>query len=232
MTKRKLQHFEEMKTFNNVFEPSYYDILNNDFILKGKWNRDYFKNNNPIVLELGCGKGEYTIALAKKNPNKNYIGIDIKGARIWKGSKDATEQKLYNVAFVRMSIENINSFFLSNEVSEIWITFPDPQLKKVKKRLSSSRFLSLYQKIVVDDCIIHLKTDSNILHKYTKTLLSRNKLKIIEFTDDLYCSNISNDILSIKTHYEKIYLEKQMKITYIKFILDKSINIKEGKFHF
>lgn len=197
--------------------------------MKGKWNEVFFKNENPIVLELGCGKGEYTVNLSKRYPDKNFIGVDIKGARLWKGAKEADESKLSNVAFVRTRIENIVSFFGLGEVSEVWVTFPDPQLRQSRamKRLTSSRFLTYYQQFVKPNAFIHLKTDSQELHEYTKALVEQNELKISVCTNDLYNSGIADSILSIKTYYESIFLEMGKPITYLQFELNPQKELKE-----
>jgi len=227
MPKRKLLKFAEIKTFANVFQPEIKINLQTDFELKGKWAEKYFGNENQIVLELGCGKGEYTVGLAEKYPQKNFIGIDIKGARIWRGAKTAIEKKLNNVAFVRTKIDIINSFFSENEVDEIWITFPDPQPTKQNKRLSSAYFINYYRKILKNCGIVHLKTDSRLLHFYTLKLLENNNINPIFSTHNLYNSGYSDDILSIKTHYEQIFLNEGKNITYIKFELDKNKVINE-----
>ncbi len=229
MGKNKLRKFAENKTFENLFQPTFDDVWRKDHPIKGEWNKTFFKNNNPIVLELGCGKGEYTINLAKMFPNKNFIGVDIKGARLWKGAKEATETGMPNVAFLRTRIENIVSFFNPEEVSEIWITFPDPQPRpaRAKKRLSSSKFLSYYQQFVKANAIIHLKTDSQGLHEYTKALVEQNELKVHICTNDLYNSGIADSILSIRTFYESMFLEQGKPITYIRFELDNQKPLKE-----
>jgi tRNA (guanine-N7-)-methyltransferase len=227
--KNKLKKFAENETFENLFQPSFDDVWRKNHPIKGKWNSDFFKNDNPIVLELGCGKGEYTVNLAKMYPGKNFIGVDIKGARLWKGAKEATELKMPNVAFLRTRIENIVSFFNQNEVSEIWITFPDPQPRpaKARKRLSSSRFLTYYQQFAKPNAIIHLKTDSQGLHEYTKALVEQNKLKIQVCTNDLYNSGIVDSILSIRTFYESMFLEQGKTITYLRFELDSQAQLYE-----
>lgn len=229
MGKDKLRKFAENETFNNLFQPSFDDVWGKEHQIKGNWHREYFKNNNPIVLELGCGKGEYTVNLSKMYPEKNFIGVDIKGARIWKGAKEAYEGQMANVAFVRTRIENILSFFGKEEVSEIWVTFPDPQPRpaRAKKRLTSSRFLTHYQKFVKPNSIVHLKTDSQGLHEYTKALVEQNEMQIDVCTNDLYGSGIADPILSIRTHYESLFLEKGKPITYIRFILDTQKQLNE-----
>jgi len=219
MGKRKLQKFAAIKTYKNVFEPEISFTFQTDYELKGKWNEEYFKNNNPIVLEVGCGKGEYSIGLAEKYPEKNFIGIDIKGARIWRGAKTALETDLMNVAFIRTRIDLLDSYFSENEVSEIWITFPDPHPSSQKKRLTSSFFLNIYKKILINNGLIHLKTDSKLLHFYTKTLLIENNITTNVATDNLYHSHAADEILGIKTYFEKKFLEQGKKITYLNFNL-------------
>lgn len=220
MGKNKLARFAENETFANLFQLTYEQITKEGFALKGKWNEDFFKNDNPIVLELGCGKGEYTVGLAKKYPNKNFIGIDIKGARLWRGCKTSNEDKMTNVAFVRTHIQMIESYFAENEVSEIWITFPDPQLKKPNKRLTCERFLSLYKNILKSEGIVHLKTDSQELYEYTKDeVLIPSKREILYNTNDLYNSDFKEDVIEIQTFYESMYLKIGKPITYLKFKL-------------
>jgi len=227
MTKRKLERFEEMKGFRNVLQPAFDEVYRKDFRLKGRWNSDFFKNNNPIILELGCGKGEYTVELAKRFKDINYIGIDIKGARIWKGAKEALAETINNAAFLRTRIELIESFFDTNEIDEIWITFPDPQLKNKKKRLTSSRFLNSYQKFLKQNGFIHLKTDNEILYNYTMKILNHNKLEIDHFTQNLYDSFNENNILSVKTYYENKFLEQGLRIYYLRFRLNNKSSIEE-----
>lgn len=187
--------------------------------MRGKWNEVYFKNNNPIVLELGCGKGEYAVGLGKRFPQKNYIGVDIKGSRMWTGAKQVEAEGMSNVAFLRTSIEIIDRMFAPGEVSEIWITFPDPQMKKVNKRLTSTRFLTNYRNILKDGGLIHLKTDSPFLYTYTSELVKVNNLPVEVNTNDLYHSGIADDILEIKTYYEQQWLSRGLTIKYIKFHL-------------
>lgn len=220
MGKNKLARFAENETFANLFQLTYEQITKEGFALKGKWSELFFKNDNPIVLELGCGKGEYTVGLAKKYPNKNFIGIDIKGARLWRGCKTSNEDKMTNVAFVRTHIQMIESYFAENEVSEIWITFPDPQLKKPNKRLTCERFLKLYKNILKQDGIVHLKTDSQELYEYTKDeVLIPSKREILYNTNDLYNSDFKEDVIEIQTFYEAMYLKIGKPITYLKFRL-------------
>ena len=223
MAKNKLTKFAEMATYKNVFEYTFQELQERAFPLKGKWGKEYFQNDNPIVLELGCGKGEYTVGLARVYPNKNFIGMDIKGARIWSGATDAIVNELENVAFVRTHIEMIAHFFDTNEVSEIWITFPDPQMKKVNKRLTSCRFMKEYSKILKENGVIHLKTDSNFLYTYTQALIVKNKLEVLFDTDDLYHSKIESEVLSIQTFYEKQWLSRGLNIKYLKYICPKKV---------
>ena len=220
-SKNKLKRFEENLNFKNLFQPSRVNLIENHFELKGKWN-SFFKNDNPIVLELGCGKGEYTTELAKSNPKNNYIGIDIKGARIWKGAKESNLFGLDNVAFVRTQIELIDKIFFENEVSEIWITFPDPQIKiqRKKHRLINSSFLSLYKKILKKGGLINLKTDSEYLHGYALGLIEGMGIEPIFSNHDIYSNNNApNEVLEIKTFYEKKFIDSK-KITFMKFKFD------------
>jgi len=217
MAKRKKKKFAEVSEFKNVIQPDIKIHLQTDFELKGKWASEFFGNNNPVVLELGCGKGEYTVGLAGWNPKINYIGIDIKGARIWRGAKTAIEKKLTNVAFIRTHIDLIESFFESGEVSEIWITFPDPQPRKQNKRLTSARFVNMYRTILKPEGNIHLKTDSQLLHYYTLELLKQNSIQPIVSTNNLYEGKITIPELHIKTFYEQQFLAQGLPITYLKF---------------
>ena len=223
MAKRKLQRFAEVDAAPNVIQHIQASEDLDDLQLKGKWREDYFKNNKPIVLELGCGKGEYTLGLAKLFPDKNFIGIDIKGARIWRGSKTALEDKQNNVAFIRARIDQIEKLFGQNEVDEIWITFPDPQLQKSKerKRLTSPAFLAKYKKILKPDGIIHLKTDSKLFYEYTLEVIKGANFELLLATNDLYGEqenlNVPEGLLDIKTFYEAIFTAKGFKICYLKF---------------
>ena len=217
MGKDKLRRFAENLTFERLVQPAFEEIFRNDHALKGHWHEHFFRNDNPIVLELGCGKGEYTVALAERNPERNYIGVDIKGARMWRGAKTATEKEMPNVGFVRTRIEFINSFFAEGEVDEIWITFPDPQLKKTNKRLTSTRFLSYYRRFMGPDGIINLKTDSPFLYEYTRRLAVENGLEILDSTDDLYSREEDCIEKEIKTFYEQQWLSRGKTIKLLKF---------------
>lgn len=222
MGKNKLKRFRENETFTNVLQPSREEILSGNFLLKGKWVSDFFQNGNPIVLELGCGKGEYTVNLAQQYPQKNFIGIDIKGARFWRGAKTAQEEKVPNAAFLRCQIELIDMIFASNEVAEIWITFPDPQIKykRTKHRLTNADFLEKYKKILAPDGLIHLKTDSEFLHGYTLGLLHGLGHEILYANHHIYRNEgAPAEVLAIQTTYEKIYLAQGKPITYIRFRL-------------
>ena len=227
MGKNKLKKFAEMEQLPNVFQFPFAALRENGFPLKGHWNSDYFHNDNPIVLELGCGRGEYTVGLAERIAAKNYIGVDIKGARMWAGAKHAALAGLGNVAFLRTNIELIDSFFAPGEVSEIWITFPDPQMKKVRKRLTSTRFLELYRHVLVHDGIVHLKTDSPFLYTYTDELVRLNGFDVEINTADLYHSGCDDEILGIKTYYEQQWLDRGLAIKYITFHLDADTQVQE-----
>ena len=217
MGKNKLTKFAEMASYSNVFQYPFEKLKSEVFPLKGKWNEEYFRNENPIVLELGCGKGEYTVELAKLFPEKNFIGIDIKGARMWSGATEAIRQNLKNAAFVRTHIELIHHFFAEKEISEIWITFPDPQMNKTNKRLTSTRFMREYGRLLNENGIVHLKTDSNFLYTYTKEMIHANHLDVYFETDDLYRSEWQNPILQIQTFYEQQWRARGLNIKYIKF---------------
>lgn len=217
-SKNKLKRFKENETFSNVVQPKRDEVMEG-FKYKGNW-ASFFGNNNPIVLELGCGKGEYTVGLAKRNPSKNYIGVDIKGARFWRGAKIALEEGLKNVAFLRSQIELVDLLFGENEVSEIWITFPDPQIKykRTKHRMTNPDFLKKYKHILKPDGVVNLKTDSEFMHGYTLGLLQGLGQEIIYSNHDVYKNEgAPSEVLEIQTFYENQYLEKGKPITYIQF---------------
>lgn len=213
MGKDKLRRFAEVETFSNVLQ------LDAGKPFKGRWAAEFFKNDNPVVLELACGKGEYTVNLARMFPNKNFIGIDYKGNRIWRGAKTALEDGVPNVAFLRIQIENLLDYFAPGEIDEIWITFPDPQpqLSREKKRLTSPRFLDKYLIILKPGGCVNLKTDNDGLHAYTAEKIDELKLNLHVKTEDLYNSAYADEVLSIKTYYEKKYLKDNKNINYLKF---------------
>ncbi|NDW13167.1 tRNA (guanosine(46)-N7)-methyltransferase TrmB [Bacteroides sp. 214] len=219
MAKNKLQKFADMASYPHVFEYPYSVAEDVPFEMKGQWHRSFFKNDNPIVLELGCGRGEYTVGLGKLFPEKNFIAVDIKGARMWSGATEALNEGMTNVAFLRTNIEIIDRFFATDEVSEIWLTFSDPQMKKATKRLTSTFFMERYRKFLKDGGIVHLKTDSNFMFTYTKYMIEENKLPVEFITEDLYHSGLVDDILNIKTYYEQQWLARGLNIKYIKFCL-------------
>lgn len=223
MGKDKFKRFQECLTFDCMIQPLFEEMYQKDYTLKGNWRTEFFKNDNPIILELGCGRGEYTVGLGEKHPEINYIGIDIKGARMWRGAKTATENKMPNIGFLRTRIEFIESFFAAGEIDEIWITFPDPQMKRdrAKKRLTAPEFLSIYSKFLKKDGYINLKTDSQFLHNYTKTVATINELNIVACNNDIYNhpQDLSEELLTIQTTYEQKFLKEGMPITYIKYQL-------------
>lgn len=242
MGHKKLKKFAENETFKCLLQPSAQEILADGFLslrdheIKGNWNRDMFAKDQPIILELGCGKGEYTIDLAQRNPQFNYIGVDIKGARLWKGAKYATENGMGNVAFLRTRIELISAFFAPGEVSEVWLTFSDPQFKSENSRLTSPLFLDRYRGFLKPGGIVHLKTDSMFLHQYSRAVVEQNGLKILACTEDLYgtapkslladagkeliAADSVNALYEVQTFYEKMFLEQGYKITYLSFVID------------
>ena len=201
-----------METFTNVFQPPYEPMA-------GQWLEKYFHNGNPIVVELGCGRGEYTVGLAERYPDKNFIGVDIKGARMWAGAKQAIEKGLNNVAFLRTQIEFITEFFSAGEIDEIWITFCDPQMKKATKRLTSTYFMQRYHKIMKPNGLIHLKTDSPFLYTYTTEMLKLNPYPVLANTDDLYAGNLYPDARALQTHYERQWLDRGLSIKYLEWQL-------------
>ena len=231
MGKNKLKKFADMEAFSCVFQFPFSMMSDESCPMRGKWNSDYFHNDAPIVLELGCGKGEYAVGLGKRFPDKNYIGVDIKGARMWTGAKAAIEEGLPNVAFLRTNIEIIDRFFADGEVQEIWLTFSDPQMKNERKRLTSTYFMERYRRFLVDGGLIHLKTDSNFLFTYTKEMVKENKLEVEMCTDDLYHATDLDEgtksILGIRTYYESMWLERGLNIKYIKFKLPKEGTLTE-----
>ncbi len=222
MAKKKLIRFDENVTFDHLFQLSY-DELMKGFPLTGKWRRDYFKNDHPVILELGCGKGEYTVGLAQRYPEKNFIGVDIKGARMWRGCKTVQEKELKNVAFIRTKIDLIEHYFEQDEVNEIWLTFPDPQPKKInaKKRLSSPQFLKHYGKVMKEGGIIHLKTDNSQLFEYTLEIIQEHRLELVCQTHDLYASDHKGPAGDIFTFYEEMFRDKGQKIKYLQFRMKK-----------
>ena len=220
-SKNKLKRFQENETFPNVIQPTREEVIHN-FSYKGKWH-SFFKNDNPVIVELGCGKGEYTVALAKQNPDKNFIGIDIKGARFWRGAKTAVEDNIPNVAFIRTQIELVEYIFAKGEVAEIWITFPDPQIKykRTKHRMTNTVFLKRYKNILSENGIINLKTDSEFMHGYTLGLLHGEGHEILYANHDVYHNEgAPEEVTSIQTFYESQYLAVDKAITYIKFRLN------------
>jgi len=219
MGKNKLKRFAENLSFEHVFEPLYSTIESDSFENKGKWNV-FFGNNNPITVELGCGKGEYTIGLAELYPDRNFIGVDLKGSRLWVGASYAKNKELKNVAFIRTRVDFIKALFSENELSEIWITFPDPQNKKRRKRLTFPRFLQMYSEILVKEGVVNLKTDSDKLFYYTKSVAEKNNLTIIKASEDIYHSEILNDELRIETFYESLFTAKGDNINFISFRLN------------
>ncbi|MFL2639671.1 MAG: tRNA (guanosine(46)-N7)-methyltransferase TrmB [Flavobacteriaceae bacterium] len=222
-SKNKLKRFLENESFKHVIQPERQDLIENNFRYKGKWKSAFFKNKGSIILELGCGKAEYTINLAKLYPKNNFLGIDIKGARLWRGAKTAMEQNLKNVAFVRSQIELLDLIFDKNEVDQIWLTFPDPQIKykRKKHRLVNTKFLNLYKKILVKNGIIHLKTDSKFLHGYVLGILEAKNISPIFSNHSIYKNNYAPDeVLKVKTFYEKKFLDKNSDISYLSFRLD------------
>jgi tRNA (guanine-N7-)-methyltransferase len=229
MGKNKIQRFAELHTFPNVIEADFEEVFGKNYPLKGRWNELHFQNNNAIVLELGCGKGEYTIAMAMNYPTKNFIGIDIKGNRLWVGAQKATMEHLNNVCFLRTRIDFIESFFDTNEVEEIWITFPDPQPQsnRKRKRLTSPIFLNRYKRFLKPRGSIHLKTDNEQLYAYTLDLIESNNLPILAATDNLYQSKYREELAGqVQTYYEKMFLAEGKRIHYLRFTLDGAEIIK------
>ncbi len=239
MGKGKLAKFADMERYENVFQYPYGVMADIPFEMKGHWNEQYFHNENPIILELGCGKGEYTVELAKLYPQMNFIGVDIKGARMWTGATQALNEQLTNVAFLRTNIEIIDRFFCTDEVKEIWLTFSDPQMKNPRKRLTSTYFMNRYRHFLQDGGIIHLKTDSNFLFTYTSYMVDMNHLPLLFRTEDLYGvlnegtaatgteAALPKEILTIQTYYEKMWMDRGLNIRYQKFLLPREGELKE-----
>ncbi len=219
MGKNKLRKFAEMEQMDRVLQYPFAALKEQGFPIRGKWREEMFSNDNPIVLELGCGKGEYTVGLARLYPDKNFIGIDIKGARMYTGAKQVQDEGLPNAAFLRTSIELLPAFFAPGEVSEIWITFPDPQMKKVNKRLTSTRFMGLYRQVMPDGGLVHLKTDSPFLYTYTREMMRLNSLAPLIDTSDLYADDVRYSVPDIRTHYEQQWLQRGLTIKLLSFPL-------------
>ena len=219
MGKGKLQKFADMREYPNVGEHHFSIADATPFPMRGNWGKEFFGNDNPIVIELGCGRGEYTVGLARRYPDKNFIGVDIKGARMWTGATEAIRDGLKNVGFLRTNIEIIDHFFAPGEVSEIWLTFPDPQMKKHTKRLTSSLFLQRYRNIMLPDGILHLKSDSNFMFTYTRYITEVNKLPVVSCIEDIYADGEAVEPLDIKTYYEQQWLSRGINIKYISFRL-------------
>ena len=216
-SKNKLERFAENETFGNLFQYSFDRLKEEGFPLKGKWRQEFFKNDNPIVLELGCGKGEYTVGLARENKDVKYIGVDIKGARMWVGLCSARNEGLTNVAFIRTRIEMIDHFFDKDEVDEIWVTFPDPQPSKPRKRLTSPNFLERYRKFLKEDGVVNLKTDSDLMYEFTVETAQEAKYPIYYNYDNLYNNDDDLEVKKIRTYYEQMWLDKGLTIKYIRF---------------
>jgi len=225
--KNKLSKFADLATYEHVVQITYKELLAAEFRFKGKWSEAFFGNSNPIILELGCGKGEYTVKLATHFPEFNFIGIDIKGSRMWKGATQAKDLGLKNVGFLRTNIENIRMFFAAGEVAEIWLTFPDPQMKKTRKRLTATNFIENYRQIMTPNGIIHLKSDSNFMYQYTEAMVAENQFEVIRQTDDLYNSELLDEVLSIQTFYEKQWLDRGLSIKYLAFRLSHKNPLRE-----
>jgi tRNA (guanine-N7-)-methyltransferase len=225
--KNKLKKFAEMATFPHVVQVPFDEVFNTDHALKGKWKSEFFNNVHPIVLELGCGKGEYTVGLARRFPGKNFIGVDIKGSRMYSGATQSLKEGLKNVGFLRTRIEVVHSFFAPSEVDEIWLTFPDPQIKKAGKRLTGTSFLKRYSSFLKPGGIVHLKTDSKFLYSYTRALLEENNIVPLADVTDLYKSGYQDEMTGIKTYYESKWLEYGIPIKYLKFRLQDEEQLKE-----
>lgn len=229
MGKGKLAKFADMETFANVFQRPYRQVEDEPFAMRGLWHEQYFHNQRPIVLELGCGRGEYTVGLARSHPERNFIGVDIKGARMWTGAKEALEAGMENVAFLRTNIEAIDRFFAPGEVAEIWLTFSDPQMKSPRKRLTSTTFLERYRHFLTDGGTVHLKTDSLFLYTYTRALIEASHLPLLAATSDLYHGEEPADdsLRAIQTYYERMWMDRGITIKYLKFALPHASTLAE-----
>ncbi|MCM1369003.1 MAG: tRNA (guanosine(46)-N7)-methyltransferase TrmB [Candidatus Amulumruptor caecigallinarius] len=227
MSKNKLKKFADMESFSCVLQYPREALLAGGFPFRGKWKSDVFHSDGPITLELGCGRGEYTVALAQSLPDRLFVGVDIKGARMWTGASAVEKNNIPNARFLRCEIENIDNFFLPGEVDELWVTFPDPQMQKTRKRLTSTRFLSLYRKILRDNGVVNLKTDSPFLYEYTRRLVRLNGFEVLAETDDLYGSGLADEVSSIKTYYEQQWLSRGKKIKLISFRLPSGGDLAE-----
>ena len=238
MSKGKLAKFADMETYRNVFQYPYSVVSDVPFPMRGRWREDFFHNDHPVILELGCGKGEYAVELAKAHPECNYIGVDIKGARMWTGATRALQENIENVAFLRTNIEIIDRFFAPDEVQEIWLTFSDPQMKNPRKRLTSTYFMERYRRFLQDRGIIHLKTDSNFLFTYTTCMVEHNRLPLTARTDDLYAecpvghgsaivATALRTAASIQTYYEQMWLSRGLSIKYMQFLLPHDGRLEE-----
>ncbi len=219
MAKKKLIHFQENLSFPHLFQPTYSDLYPG-YPMRSKWHEQFFGNDHPITLELGCGKGEYTVGLAAKYPEKNFIGMDWKGARLWRGCKTVADEGLKNVGFIRTQVDHIEQVFAPGEISEIWITFPDPQVRKARRRLTAPFFLDKYRNVLSADGIIHLKTDDPFFYSYTLDVIHDYAFGVMWCTDDLYQTGMIDDVLTIQTYYEKRWLAMEKKICYLKFQLN------------
>ncbi len=218
MPKKKLIHFTENLTFPHLFQPRYPELLP-EFRMRGRWNSEFFRNDHPITLELGCGKGEYTVALARRYPDRNFIGIDIKGARLWRGCKTVSDEHIRNAAFIRSHVNNIPLLFAPGEISELWITFPDPQPNMERKRMTAPRFIERFRKVLVSGGVVHLKTDDAPFYEYTLEVIRDLGLQKLWATEDLYQSGTTHEVASVRTFYEEKWLAASKKILYVRFAI-------------
>lgn len=228
MGRNKLSKFADMANYSNVYQFPYHTLLSSGCHMRGAWKEKAFANSNPLVLELGCGRGEYAVALGRKNPGQNYIGVDIKGSRMWTGATQALDENLCNVAFLRAEIENSDKLFAPDEVDEIWLTFSDPQMKRASKRMTSTFFLERYRHFMKDGGIVNVKTDSNFLFTYTKYVVSENNLPLLALSSDVYADeSLSDDVTGIQTYYESQWLARGIKIKFISFALPRNGELRE-----